>query len=180
MCGQLRNILGPVTQRGNFNGEGAKTIVQIFAELSLADQGQQVRVGGGDDAGIHPHHVGAAQALQFFLLQKTQQLGLQAQRHLADLVQEERASLCHLDSSRIRLHGSGESAARVSEEFGFEQGLGNGGAIDHREGAPGARTQLMNGAGHDFLAAAGRARDQHGCIPLRQQARQTIYGLHDA
>src|SRR6266849_4006104 len=53
------------------------------------------------------------------------------------------------DSSRIRLRGSRESAAGVSEEFGFEQGFGNRRAINHGEGTRGARAQMMNGAGDD-------------------------------
>src|ERR1019366_7792360 len=137
--GQWPNVFGPVAQGRNFNGEGRKPVVQIFAKLSLANQGQQVRVGGGDDAGSQAHDFRAAQALQFFLLQEAEQLGLEAQRHLADFVEEQRASLRRLDSSRVGLHGSGKRAPCVSEQFGFEQGLRDGGTIDHCERAPSAR-----------------------------------------
>src|SRR5208282_3299270 len=97
-----------------------------------------------------------------------------------DFVEEECASLRRLNSSRIGLHGSGESAAGVSEEFGFEQGLGDGGTINHRKGARGAWAEMMNGASYDFFTAAGWAGDQHGSVARRQQAHQTIHGLHDA
>src|SRR5580700_9768090 len=38
----------------------------------------------------------------------------------------------------------------------------------------------MNGAGDNFLAAAGWAGDKHRSLARRQQAPQAIYGLHDA
>ena len=135
-----------------------------------------MRVGGGNDPGIDAHDLRAAQALQFFLLQKTKQFGLEAQRHLADFVEEERASLRRLDSSRVGLHGASESAAGVSKKFGFKQGLGNGGAIHNRKGTPGARAQLMNGPGYDFFPAAGWARDEHGGVARREQSCQPITG----
>src|SRR5208282_6629488 len=106
-----------VAQRRDLDGEAAKTVVEIFAEFSLADEGQEVGVGGRDDAGIDAHDFGAAQTLQFFLLQKPQQFGLQAQRHLANFVEKERASLRCLNSSGIGLGGSGKGAASVSEKL---------------------------------------------------------------
>src|SRR5271166_301110 len=124
--GQWSNVIEALPQGWNLDGKSAETVVQIFAEFPLAHEAQQVRVGGGDDTGIDAHDFGAAQTLQFFLLQKAEQLGLKAQRHLSDLIEEKRASLRRLNSSRVGLQGSGKSAARVSEQFGFEQVLGNG------------------------------------------------------
>ena len=62
--------------------------------------------------------------MQFFLLQKTEKFGLETQWHLSDFVEEKRASLRGLDSSGMGLHGSGEGAAGVAEEFRFEQSFG--------------------------------------------------------
>src|ERR1019366_546866 len=80
----------------------------------------------------------------------------------------------------VGLHGSGKRAPCVSEQFGFEQGLRDGGTIDHCERAPSARAQVMQGAGDDLLATAGRAGDQDGGGTRCQQTRQMIHGLHDA
>ncbi len=55
------------------------------------------------------------------LLQHAQQLHLQRQRHVADLVEEQRAAVGRLEEALVRLHGAGERAARVAEELGLEQ-----------------------------------------------------------
>ncbi len=133
------DIFGAIAQGWDLDGEAAETVVKIFAEFPLAYERQEVSVSGGDDASVDAYDFGAAQALQFLLFQKTQQLGLETQGHLANFVEEKRASLRRLDSSRIGLRGAGKRAAGISEEFGFEQGFGNGGTIDDRESARSAR-----------------------------------------
>jgi len=57
VIGQRRDVFQPVLERSNVQRESAETLVQIFAEFSFPHPCQQVRVGRGDDAGIHPHHL---------------------------------------------------------------------------------------------------------------------------
>ncbi len=78
---------------------------------------------GGHDAHIHLYGFVIAHSLQFTALDKAQQLGLQRQRHLANLVQKERASVGSLDPSDTPLHRAGKSSAGVAEKLGFEQTL---------------------------------------------------------
>ena len=56
--------------------------------------------------------------------------------------------------------GAGERAFLVAEEFGFEQILGNRGAVDRDEILFSAPAFLVHVAGDQFLAGAGFAGDQ--------------------
>jgi hypothetical protein len=66
----------------------------------------------------------AADALELALLQHAQQLGLQVERHLADLVEEQRAAVGELERAGARGDGAGERALLVAEQLALEQVLG--------------------------------------------------------
>ena len=87
-------------------------------------------MGGGHNAHIHLHRLVVAHPLQLAALHKAQQLGLQRQRHLADLVQKQRAAVGGFDAPRAPLHRAGKGAARMAKEFGFKQRFRNRRAID--------------------------------------------------
>ena len=70
-----------------------------------------------DHAHIHTAGVCAAQALEFVLLQNAQYLGLQLQRHIADLIQEQGATMGRLEAADRLRDSAGESTLFVSEEF---------------------------------------------------------------
>jgi len=67
-----------------------------------------------------------------------------------------------LDEAGLGVAGVGEGPALVAEQLRFEQGLGDGGAVDVDEGAVAARPGLMDRVGQQPLAGAGLAQDQHG------------------
>ena len=75
----------------------------------------------------------AAQALDLALLQHAQQLGLQAERHLGDLVQQQRAAVRLLELAGVGAGGAGEGALLVAEQRRLEHVLGNRGAVDGHE-----------------------------------------------
>ncbi len=114
---------------------------------------------GADDARVDRDRLAAADPLDHALLEEAQQLDLQRQRNVADLVEEQGAALRHLDLADVRLDRAGEGAALVAEQLGLQQGLGDGGAVDGDELAL-AAALLVNRAGEQFLAGAGRA-EQH-------------------
>ena len=67
----------------------------------------------------------AADAAELALLEDAEELGLDAGRHLADLVEEERAAVGELEAARAAVAGAGEGAALVAEELALEQVLGH-------------------------------------------------------
>lgn len=56
---------------------------------------------------------------------------------------------------------AGESAARVAEEFVFDEIIRNRAAIDRHEGLPAARAEIVNGARGQLFAGTGFALDQN-------------------
>ena len=63
----------------------------------------------------------AADAPEGLLLEEAEQLGLERGRHLADLVEEDRAAVGLLEEAPLLLLGVGEGAALVAEELALEQ-----------------------------------------------------------
>src|SRR6266446_3241513 len=92
MPGQIDDILAALSQRWQADGNYIEAIKQVLAELALANRLAQVAMGGGDDPHIGFDRQPAADDGELALLQYTQQPGLRLQRHVADLVQEQRAA----------------------------------------------------------------------------------------
>ena len=67
------------------------------------------------------------------LLQHAQQLGLRPRRELADLVEEQGAAVRLLEQPGTRPNRAGERAARVAEQLGLDELVGEGGAVDRGE-----------------------------------------------
>ena len=88
-------------------------------------------------------HVGAdqfapADAIKLVLGEHAQQARLQAQRHVADFVEEQRAAFGLLEAPGVALDRAGERAGLVAEQFGLEQFGGNGRGIQGDERPHGA------------------------------------------
>ena len=101
----------------------------------------------------------AAEARNGALLQHAKQLDLHRQRHVADLVEEQRAAVRLLEQAVLEPHRTGERAPLVPEQLGFEQVLGNAAAVHRDERLARAQlVQAVNLTRHDFLADARLAR----------------------
>src|SRR5512134_3402060 len=88
---QQHAVLVHLAERGDADREHAQAVVEVGAEVPLADLLAQVAVGGGDHARPAEPPLRLPDALVFAVLQHAQELRLQLERQLADLVQEERA-----------------------------------------------------------------------------------------
>src|SRR3546814_12954254 len=78
-------------------------------------------MGRGNDAHITVRAAIGADALEAALLQHAQDLDLHRQRHVADLVEEQRAAVRHFETAATCGDGAGERALLVAEQFAFEQ-----------------------------------------------------------
>ena len=92
--------------------------------------------------------------MEFPVLEHTQELGLQRERHVSDLVQEDRASVRHLQFALLQAIRAGEGAALMSEEFVLEQRFREGDTVDDHQRHGLTRTPLVDGTGEEFLARA--------------------------
>ena len=72
-------------------------------------------MGGGNQPDMRVDSAGAAQALKLLLLQHAQQLGLQFQRNVPHLVQEQRSFVGEFEAAQPLGHRASESAALVAE-----------------------------------------------------------------
>ncbi len=98
-----------------------------------------------------------------------EQLDLQRQRHLADLVEEQRALARRDEEPLVRLHRRRERAADVAEELALEQRLGNRAAVDRHEGRVVSRAFGVHRARDQLLAGSALAGDQHVARRARGQ-----------
>src|SRR5207248_11404387 len=104
---------------------------------------------------------GAAEALDFALLERAQEFRLQARLHLADLVQEQRAAVGLLEAADPPPVGARERALLVSEELRLEQRLRDRGAV-HLDQRPARALRLrVDRVGDDLLPGAALALNEH-------------------
>ena len=95
------------------------------------------------------------QPLDLAFLEGSEKFGLQLQRQVADLVQEQCAAVGSLEPPDGLRDRPGEGSALVTEEFAFEQTRRNRGAVDRDKALMPARTGLVNRLRDQFLSGAG-------------------------
>src|SRR5438876_660487 len=114
------------------------------AEGALPHLGLEVGVGRADDPGIHGLRGGGPEPTHGLLLEDFEQLGLERLRQESDLIQKDCPAMGSLEEPGFRAARVREGAALEAEELGFEQGLGDRGAVDVHEGPVRARAGAVN------------------------------------
>jgi hypothetical protein len=157
---QLGQVLAPLPQRRQVHLDHREPVVQVAAEAALGDLADHVAVGRGH----HPHVValGLARAERDDLagLEHAQELGLQRDRQVADLVEEQRAAVGRGERALAIAGGAGERAAHVAEQIALDQRVGGGAAVEHHERRVLARALVVDRPGRQLLAAAALAEEQ--------------------
>src|SRR3546814_3045142 len=121
MAGERGDIAAPVAQRRQHHRDDVEAVEKILAEAAIGDEIAHVAVGRGDDPHVGPERLTAAHGRIFAGLEDAQQPGLRLKRHVADLVEEERAARCLLETARIAAGRAGEGALLRSEEQTSEE-----------------------------------------------------------
>ena len=172
--------MSPVRSRsgGTRIGIDGQPVEEIAPERSVLDLHLEILVGRGDEADVDLHRSLGADRGHPLFLDDPQKLGLERQRHLADLVEEQRAAVRHLEQAAPALAGARERALAEPEQLGLEQLGRDGRAVhgDERLVAPGARE--VDRAGEELLADPGLAVDQHRRVELGHRAQQLEHLLH--
>ena len=127
------HVLEPLTQRRQVDRHDVEPVVQVLAEPVVGDGLGEVQVRGGDDPAIGLDRLGAADPLEPLVLEHPQQLGLHAQRQVADLVEEERPAVGELEPAFFLPVGAGERPPLVAEQLALQQVLGKRRAVDDLE-----------------------------------------------
>ena len=106
-------------------------------------------------------------------------MACRAGAHVADLVQEQGAAVALLELADAAPLGAGEGPLLVAEQLAFQQRLGDGGAVDGQERLVGPAAVVVQGPGHQFLAGAALAQDQHVDVLRGDPADGLAHLLHD-
>ncbi len=105
-------------------------------------------------------------------------MGLHVQRHLANLVQEQRTAVGLLELARkATTAGACKSAVGIAEEFAGQQLTGKSAAVDGNERTVGAVTRPMKRPGKEFLPGSGFAKQQYRQIEWCDTSRARL-GRH--
>jgi len=102
-----------------------------------------------------------ADAPDFSIFQRGQELRLERQLEVADLIEEEGAPVRLFEEPAVGVLCAGEGAAVVAEDLGFEEGRRDPGAVHRHEGRSGAGGRLVDRSGHQPLPGAGLAGEEH-------------------
>ncbi len=164
MPDQQRNILPALAEGRHHDRHDVQPIEEVFPKGAFFDFLQEILVRRGEDADIDLHQLRAADPVELLLLQRTQHLGLRAQAHVADLVQEQRPAVRLFELAPLHRGGAAEGALFMAEQLAFDQRFRNGGAIDGDEGPIGACAVLVNPPRHQFLAGPVLAADQDPAV----------------
>ena len=177
MVGQQAHVFDAFAQRGNVKGNHIQAVEQIFAEIAALDFFFEILVGGGDNADVHFNGFGGADGFKALLIQRAQQFGLGLERHVADFVEKERATIGLLQLADFVVERAGEAAFAVAEQFAFDQLFGDGGAVHFDKGFVSTRAGGVDSVGDQFLPSAAFAEDQHAAIGGGHQAQAAGAGL---
>src|SRR3546814_11166754 len=83
---------------------------------------------------------------------------LRLHRHVADLVEEQRAAGRLLETPRSTGLRAGKGAAFMAEQLGFDQFARNPGHVDRNEGCMAARSEVVDRRPHRLLSGSRFAR----------------------
>jgi hypothetical protein len=158
------DVLAPLPQRGDVEDDGREAVVEVLAEAPLAHLLRQVLVRRRDDPHVGPERLRGAHAAELPALEHPEEPDLRLQRHLADLVEEDRPAVGLLEVARAALDGAGVGPLLGAEQLALDEALGDGPAVDHDHPPVATRRQLVDGVGDELLADAALAFEQHGDV----------------
>ena len=107
---------------------------------------------------------GLAQRCDLARFEKTQNLRLEIETHLANLVEEQRAADRGADEARVVAIGACERPPSVAEQLAFEHVTRHGGAVEGDEWLGRPRGVAVNRAREHFFARPAFAGNQHADV----------------
>src|SRR5438067_1426763 len=138
-----------------------EAIKEVFAESSFLYFVHQIPVRRSNESRVDGELAGPAQPPERFRLQHLEELGLQLERELANLIQENRAAIRQLEQPDFALLRVGERALLVTEQLRIEKSRRQAGTIDFDEGSIRAGREVMNDASDPAFARPTLSLQEH-------------------
>ena len=158
------DVAPAVVKRRKVNREHVQAVVEVFAELSLLHELFQIPAGRRDEADVDFDLFVASDAREGAFLNEAQEFDLNRLAEVTDFIKEECSAVCGFGASAAGADRSGERALFVSEEFAFDEVVGEGCAVDADERFVAPFALLLDCAGDEFLSCSGCAADEDGCV----------------
>ena len=146
--------------------------------MPVAQRRVEIDVGGADQPEVHAHDPVAADRPVLALLQHPQQLGLEVGRHLADLVEQQRAPLGHLEQPFLVALRAGEGPLLVAEQLRLDQVLRDRGAVDLDERPLRPLAVVVDRVRDQLLAGAVLPLDQDVGVAAGDALHQLEHFVH--
>src|SRR5690349_1128921 len=127
---QQRYVITPIAKGRHSDAHHVKAVVEIFAERAVLNTRGQVAVGGCDYADIKLQRSCCSYPFELALLQNPEELGLQARREFAYLIEEEGATVRHFHLAFLLGDGASKCPFFVSEQFALQQTFGDCSAVN--------------------------------------------------
>src|SRR5215469_13795700 len=156
------DVRGPLAQRWYANRRHIETVVQILPKQTLPNQLAEIIVGSGDHPDIGTDRHAAADCCELALLKHPQKAGLRLDRHIADLVEKQRAPLRLLKTPHAARRRPGERALLVAEQLALNQLPRDSSHIDSDEWTILSFAEIVKRPRYQLLASAALADDRHG------------------
>ena len=151
MLHQERQVVAPLPQGRQVDGKDIQPVIQVRPEFSLSRPRLQVAVCRCDQPHVRADGFVPAHTFECLLLRQAQDLGLKGRRHVANLVQKNRASVALLKLADAAAIGAGECALLMPEQFAFQQLLRDCRAVESKELGVGPRAVLIQRRGRLVL-----------------------------
>ncbi len=131
---EQRDVLLSLGEQGKLDADDIHAEEEVGAESAVVDQLLQISLAGADDSAVNVDFALAANAEHLAFLEDTQELGLQLQRDVIDVVEEESAVSGGFESADLAAIGAGEGSAFVAEKLALQQLGRKGYATDRDKG----------------------------------------------
>jgi hypothetical protein len=178
VTGEEGNVLSPFPERRHLDLDRVEAEEEVLPEAAARYLLPYVRVRGGEDPDVGPPGTGRPHPLELSRLQHPQKLRLEVERHVRDLVEEERPPVRHLEAAHAVGLGVGEGALHVAEELALEDALGEPARVHGEERLRRAGGHGVERGRHRALPGPVLARDQHVRVRGAHPPDHLEHGAH--
>src|SRR4051794_8310978 len=114
-------IFGPLPQRRHMEHYDVQAVIKVLAKGAVYNSLLEIAMGGRDHSYVYFYSFFAADSSEFLILENLQELGLELELHIANFIQQNRASVSQLEDSSLPFESTCKGAAFVAEKLTLNQ-----------------------------------------------------------